>query len=38
MKVLVLYVFHEYDDNVKIFLNNCIFKDNNIDFMVIANN
>ena len=38
MKVLVLYVFHEYDDNVKIFLNNCIFKDNNIDFMIIANN
>lgn len=38
MKVLVLYVFHQYDNNVKIFLDNCIFNDDNIDFIVIANN
>jgi hypothetical protein len=38
MKILVLYVFHNFDNNVKQFFENCIFKDDNIDFMVIANN
>lgn len=37
MKVLVLYVFHEYNNNVNIFLNNCIFKHDNIDFLIISN-
>ena len=31
-KLLVLYVFHEYNDNVKHFVEKCIFKDENIDF------
>lgn len=38
MKILVLYVFHNFDNYVKQFFENCIFKDDNIDFMVIANN
>ena len=36
-KILVLYVFHIYNDRVKHFLNNCIFYDENIDFIVISN-
>jgi len=38
MKTLVLYVFHEYNIRVEHFLNNCLFQDENIDFMIIANN
>lgn len=37
-KTLVLYVFHVYNDRVKNFLNNCIFKDTNVDFIIISNN
>ena len=38
MKTLVLYVFHEYNDLVQSFINKAIFKDDNIDFMIICNN
>ena len=38
MKTLVLYVFHEYNDRVKSFIEKAIFKDDNIDFMIICNN
>jgi hypothetical protein len=36
-KLLVLYVFHIYNDRVKYFINNCIFKDENVDFILISN-
>lgn len=36
-KVLVLYVFHIYNDRVKHFINNCIFNDTNVDFIIISN-
>jgi hypothetical protein len=36
-KLLVLYVFHIYNDRVKHFINNCIFNDENVDFMIISN-
>jgi len=36
-KLLVLYVFHIYNDRVKYFINNCIFKDSRVDFIIIAN-
>jgi hypothetical protein len=38
MKTLVLYVFHEYNERVKNFIEKAIFKDDNIDFMIICNN
>lgn len=37
-KTVVLYAFHEYNERVRSFLNDCIFEDEGIDFMVIANN
>jgi hypothetical protein len=37
-KVLVLYVFHIYNNRVKNFIKNCIFNDDNIDFILISNN
>lgn len=37
-KLLVLYVFHVYNDRVKHFIENCIFYDENIDFIIISNN
>lgn len=37
-KVLVLYVFHEYNDRVKHFIEHCIFYDATIDFIIISNN
>ena len=37
-KTLVLYVFHIYNERVQHFINNCIFRDNNIDFVIISNN
>ncbi len=37
-KLLVLYVFHIYNNRVKHFINKCIFKDDNIDFIIISNN
>ena len=36
MKTLVLYVFHEYNDLVQSFINKAIFKDDNIDFMIVC--
>lgn len=36
-KLLVLYVFHMYNDRVKHFINNCIFYNENIDFIIISN-
>lgn len=37
-KTLVLYVFHEYNIRVDIFLNNALFEDDNVDFIIIYNN
>ena len=37
-KLLVLYVFHIYNDRVKHFIEKCIFYDENIDFIIISNN
>jgi hypothetical protein len=37
-KILVLYVFHIYNDIVKEFINKCIFYDEYIDFIIISNN
>jgi hypothetical protein len=36
-KILVLYVFHIYNKRVEKFINNCIFYDNYVDFMIISN-
>lgn len=36
-KTLVLYVFHEINNRVYSFFRNCIFKDDDVDFIVIAN-
>jgi len=36
-KILVLYVFHEYNNRVQNFINNCIFDDEDVDFIVISN-
>jgi hypothetical protein len=36
MKTLILYVFHEYNNLVKKFIEKSIFKDDNIDFMIIC--
>jgi hypothetical protein len=36
-KVLVLYVFHIYNDRVESFIKNAIFKDSNVDFLIISN-
>jgi hypothetical protein len=36
-KTLVLYVFHIYNESVKYFIDNAIFYDPNIDFIVISN-
>jgi hypothetical protein len=37
-KLLVLYVFHIYNNRVEHFINNGIFYDENIDFIIISNN
>lgn len=37
MKVLVLFVYHEYNDRVKNFVNSAIFLDPDIDFLIINN-
>ena len=37
MKLLVLYVFHVFNERVKYFIDNCIFYDENVDFIVISN-
>jgi len=38
MKTLVLYVFHIYNERVQHFIDKAIFKDDNVDFMIICNN
>jgi hypothetical protein len=38
MKTIVLYCFHEYNHRVKQFIETGIFKDPNVDFMMIINN
>lgn len=37
-KVLVLYIFHIYNERVIQFINNCVFYDENVDFVIISNN
>jgi len=37
-KLLVLYIFHIYDDRVEYFIKNGIFYDENVDFIIISNN
>jgi hypothetical protein len=37
-KTLVLYVYHIYNDRVQHFINNCIFNDTDVDFIIISNN
>jgi len=36
-KLLVLYVFHLYNDRVQYFIDHAIFKDPNVDFVLISN-
>lgn len=36
-KVLVLYVFHIYNERVKAFISDSLFYDENIDFIIISN-
>ena len=38
MKILVLYVFHEYNERVTYFCSHAIFQDPNVDFLIIHNN
>ena len=38
MKILVLYVFHEYNERVTYFCSHAIFQDSNVDFVIIHNN
>jgi hypothetical protein len=37
MKLVVLYVFHIFNKRVKYFIENAIFEDENIDFIIISN-
>jgi len=37
MKTLVLFVFHEYNDRVKNFIDKSVFKNDNVDFLFICN-
>jgi hypothetical protein len=36
-RTLVLYAFHEYNDGVSNFIDNCLFYDDNVDFLMINN-
>jgi hypothetical protein len=36
-KILVLFVYHIYNNRVKNFIKKCIFNDDNIDFIIISN-
>lgn len=36
-KLLVLYVFHIYNDRVKHYIDNCLFYDKHVDFVMISN-
>jgi len=35
---LVLYVFHEYNERVKYFMENAVFLDKDVDFYIVCNN
>ena len=37
-KILVLFVYHIFNNRVKNFIEKCIFYDENIDFIIISNN
>jgi lipopolysaccharide biosynthesis protein len=37
LNLLVLYVFHIYNDRVQHFIEKCIFYDENVDFIIIVN-
>ena len=37
MKTLVCYVFHEYNSRVQHFIDNCIFEDPEVDFLLVIN-
>ena len=37
-KTLVLYIFHIFNERVQYFIDNAIFEDNNVDFIIISNN
>lgn len=36
-KILVLFVYHIYNERVKNFIKNCIFDDDDVDFIIISN-
>jgi hypothetical protein len=36
-KILVLFVYHIFNNRVKTFIKKCIFNDDNIDFIIISN-
>ena len=36
-RLLVLYVFHEYNNRVQYFIDHAIFYDENVDFIMISN-
>ena len=38
MTTLVVYVLHQYTNLVKNFIKNAIFKDDNVDFVIVCNN
>ena len=38
VKTLVLYVFHEMNERVELFINHALFYDVNVDFIMISNN
>ncbi len=36
-KLLVLYVFHIYNERVRNFIDKCVFEDDDVDFVIISN-
>lgn len=38
VKILILYVFHEYNNRVNFFIENALFQDDDINFLFICNN
>ena len=36
-KLLVLYVFHIYNERVRHFIDKCVFEDDDVDFIIISN-
>ncbi len=37
VKTLVLYVFHQLNERVELFINHALFYDDNVDFIIISN-